>query len=187
MGTAAIAIETRAKDERFEEVALEHMNSVYRLALSMSKNENNAQDLVQDTYLKAYRFFDKFGEGTNCQAWLFTILKNTFINAIHREKTQPHTVSLSEMKGDEMELSSDTNTEDSVFGDLFDDDVAAAMDRLPDEFKTTVLLADVEGLTYREIADIMNCPIGTVMSRLHRGREFLKKRLWDYADQHGYI
>ncbi len=187
MKTAAIAIRAGSRDERFEKVALAYIDTIYRSALYMSKNENDAQDLVQDTYLKAYRFFDKFREGTNCQAWLFTILKNTFVNAIRREKTQPHMVSLSEMKDDEAELSSDTNPEDSLFGNLFDDDIVAAMDRLPDEFRTAVLLADVEGLTYKEIADVMNCPIGTVMSRLHRGRGLLRKRLWNYAAQHGYI
>ncbi len=187
MGIAAIAIETRPKAERFEEVALEHMDLLYKSALYMSKNESDAQDLVQDTYLKAYRFFDTFKEGTNCRAWLLKILKNTFINAIHREKARPQMRSLSEMKDDAAELSSDTNPEDSIFRDLFDDDIVAAIDRLPDEFKTAVLLADVEGLSYKEIADVMDCPIGTVMSRLHRGRGLLRKRLWNYAALHGYI
>ncbi len=186
MGTAAIAIESGSKTERFEEVAFEHMNSLYRLALSMSRNENDAQDLVQDTYLKAYKFFDKFKAGTNCKAWLFRILKNTFLNAINRERTRPQTISLSEIKDHELEILSDISPEDLVCGELFDDDIAAAMNRLPDEFRTAVLLADVEGLSYREIAEVVNCPIGTVMSRLHRGRKLLRERLQDYAAQHGY-
>ena len=187
MGIAAIAIETRPKAERFEEVALEHMDLLYKSALYMSKNESDAQDLVQDTYLKAYRFFDTFKEGTNCRAWLLKILQNTFINVINHRKTQPETIELSEMEVNEAELSSDTRPEDLIFWNLFDDDVAAAVDGLLDEYRTAVVLADVKGLSYKEIADVMDCPIGTVMSRLHRGRSLLKKRLQNYAVQHGYI
>ncbi len=123
MGIAAIATETESKDERFEQVALAHMNSLYRLALSMSRNENDAQDLVQDTYLRAYKFFDKFKEGTNCKAWLFRILRNTFINTINHDRTRPQVIHLSQMKDEEEKLSSDANPEDLVFGDLFDDDM----------------------------------------------------------------
>ncbi len=186
MGTAAIATEKRSETERFEEVALEHMDSLYRSALYMSKNPDDAEDLVQDTYLRAYRFFGKFKAGTNCRAWLLKILKNTFLNATNRERKRPQALSLSEVKDHELEILSDTSPEDLVCGELFDDDIAAAMSRLPDEFRTAVLLADVEELSYREIAEAMNCPIGTVMSRLHRGRRLLKERLQDYAAQHGY-
>ena len=187
MGIAAIATEIGIKDERFEQVALVHMNSLYRLALSMSRNESDAQDLVQDTYLRAYKFFDKFREGTNCKAWLFRILRNTFINTINHDRARPQVIYLSQMDDKEKKLLSDTDPEDWVFGDLLDDDMVAAMDRLPDEFRTTVLLADVEELSYKEIADAMNCPIATVMSRLHRGHRLLRKGLQDYAVQHGYI
>jgi RNA polymerase sigma-70 factor (ECF subfamily) len=187
MGTAAIAIETEPKDERFERVALAHINSLYRSALSMSKNENDAQDLVQETYLRAYKFFDKFKEGTNCRAWLFRILRNIFINTMHYNKARPQVIYLSQMEDENEELSSDASPEDSIFGDVFDDDMSAAMKRLPDKLRTTVLLADVEELSYQEIADAMNCPVGTVMSRLHRGRRMLRKELPDYAAQHGYI
>lgn len=187
MGTAAMAIEGEAKSERFEQVALAHIDSLYRSALYMSKNESDAQDLVQDTYLKAYRFFDKFKQGTNCRAWLFKILRNTFINAVNRDRTPQKIIELSEIKDHEMESLSDASPEDLVFGELFDDDIVAVMDRLPDEFRTAVMLADVEGLSYKEIADVMNCPMGTVMSRIHRSRKLLKGRLRDYAAQHGYI
>ncbi len=187
MGAAAIAIEKGVKDERFEAVALEHMNSVYRLARAMSKNESDAQDLVQDTYLKAYRFFDKFKEGTNCRAWLLRILRNTFVNTIRRDKRRPQIIHLPEMRDYGVELPADTDPEDWVFGDLFDDDMTAAMSELPEEYRTAVLLADVEGLSYKEIADIMDCPPGTVMSRLHRGRGLLREKLQDYAAQYGYV
>jgi len=183
-----MSINTRleSKTERFETEALEHVDSVYRFALCMTKNESDAQDLVQDTYLRAYRFFDKFEEGTNCRAWLLRILKNTFINSIRRERRQPQMIHLPEMEENGMELRSNGDPEDEVFGDLLDDDVAAAMDGLPLAYRSVVLLADVEGFSYREIADIIGCPIGTVMSRLSRGRSLLRKRLQSYAAQYGY-
>lgn len=187
MGIAAMTIETRPKAERFAEVALEHMDLLYKSALYMSKNESDAQDLVQDTYLKAYRFFDTFKEGTNCRAWLLKILQNTFINVVNHKKTQPETVELLEMDGNEAELSPGTHPEDLIFWNLLDDDVTAAVDGLLEKYRTAVVLADVKGLSYKEIADVMDCPIGTVMSRLHRGRSLLKRRLRNYAVQHGYI
>jgi RNA polymerase sigma-70 factor (ECF subfamily) len=153
----------------------------------MVRNENDAQDLVQDTYLRAYRFFDKFQEGTNCKAWLLKILRNTFVNSIRRDKRQPQVVHIAEMKDHGVELPADRTPEDWVFGDLFDDDMVSAMNGLPDEYRSAVLLADVEGLSYKEIAEVMNCPTGTVMSRLHRGRKLLRDRLQDYAAQYGYI
>ena len=187
MGAAALAIEEESKNERFETVALEHMDSLYRFALCMAENESDARDLVQDTYLRAYRFFDKFQEGTNCKAWLITILKNTFINTIRRDKRHPHMVHLSEMEERGMDLSVEHDPEDWVFGELFDDDLSAAIDSLPGIYRTVVLLADVEGLSYKEISGIVGCPIGTVMSRLCRGRRLLKRRLRSYAVRYGYI
>ena len=181
-----INTEVRLKKEKFEEVALEHIDSLYRFALYTVGNESDAQDLVQDTYLKAYRFFDKFEEGTNCKAWLLTILKNTFINTIRRGKRHPQVVYLSEMEGRGVQLSTDGNPEDEVFGNLFDDYISAAMNALPDAYRDAVLLADVEGLSYKEIADMIGCPIGTVMSRLHRGRGMLRKKLRSRAAQYGY-
>jgi len=183
----SINAEVKSKTEEFEGVALAHMDSIYRFALCMAKNESDAQDLVQDTYLKAYRFFDQFQEGTNCKAWLLTILKNTFINSIRRDRRHPQMLRLSEMGERGLELSADADPEGKVFEDLFDDDVTAAMDAMPDSYRTVVLLADVEGLSYREIADIVGCPIGTVMSRLSRGRRLLRKKLQSYAAQYGYV
>ena len=182
----SINAEVESKAEEFEAAALAYIDSVYRFALCMAENESDAQDLVQDTYLKEYRFFDKFQEGTNCKAWLLTILKNTFINNIRRDRRHPQMLRLSEMKERGMELPIDADPEYKVFGDMFGDDVTAAMDAMPDGYRTVVLLADVEGLSYREIADIVDCPIGTVMSRLSRGRKLLRKKLQSYAAQYGY-
>ena len=187
MGTLVHTVGTTSKDERFEADALVHMDSVYRSALYMAENESDAQDLVQDTYLRAYRFFDKFEEGTNCKAWLLKILRNTFINTIRRGNRQLKVIHLAEMEDHGLELSSDINTEDGIFGDLFDDEIVAAMNELPLEYRTAVLLADIEMLPYKEISDIIGCPIGTVMSRLHRGRKLLRKSLGDYAIQYGYV
>lgn len=192
MGTVALAIGVESgigvesRDERFEAVALTHMASIYRSALYMAKDESDAQDLVQDTYLRAYKFFDKFEEGTNCKAWLLKILRNTFINTIRCKRRQLQVVHLPEMNEHSLELSSNATPEDGVFGDLFDDDVVTAMNELPVDYKTAVMLADVERLPYKEISDIMDCPIGTVMSRLHRGRKILRESLKDYAIRYGY-
>lgn len=186
MGTAA-TIETESKTEKFESLALSYMDSIYRSALYMAKNESDAQDLVQETYLRAYKFFDKFREGSNLRAWLYRILRNTFINNIRRNKIQSQVIHLSEIEAQGQDIPSNENTEDKVFGDLFDDDISTAINRLPEEYRTTVLLADVEKLSYKEIAEIMECPIGTVMSRLHRSRKFLKESLRDYAISHRYI
>ena len=161
MGTAALAIGVESeigvgsKDERFEAVALTHMDSIYRSALYMAKDESDAQDLVQDTYLRAYRFFDKFEEGTNCKAWLLKILRNTFINTIRRGRRQLQVVHLPEMNEHGLELSSDATPEDGVFGDLFDDDIVTAMNELPVDYKTAIMLADVERLPYKEISDMV--------------------------------
>ncbi|MFC1718758.1 sigma-70 family RNA polymerase sigma factor [Candidatus Poribacteria bacterium] len=186
MGAVAIAVDTGSKTDTFEKVALAHMDSLYRSALYMARNENDAQDLVQDTYLRAYKFFDKFKEGTNCRAWLLRILRNTFVNTIRRDKRRPQIIHLPEMMDHGVELPADTDPEDWVFGDLFDDDMTAAISELPEEYRTAVLLADVEGLSYKEIADVMDCPTGTVMSRLHRGRGLLREKLQGYAAQYGY-
>lgn len=176
-----IDTEAELKAEKFEATALPYVDSIYRSAFRMVGNESDAQDLVQDTYLRAYRFFDKFKEGTNCKAWLFTILKNTFINTINRDRKQPRMVSLSEIEERGVDLPADVDPADEIFGDLFDDDIAAAMDAMPDGYRNAVLLADVEEFSYKEIADTIGCPIGTVMSRLCRGRRLLRKILQSYT------
>ncbi|MBM3212111.1 sigma-70 family RNA polymerase sigma factor [Candidatus Poribacteria bacterium] len=184
MITEMLMEEGNLKSERFQETAIKHIDSIYRFALYMAKNDNDAQDLVQDTYLRAYRFFDKFEEGTNCKAWLLKILKNTFINNLRRDKRFLHTVHISEMEEQSMDIS--IEAKDELDGELFDDDITAALESLPDSYKIVVILADVEGLSYKEISDLVGCPIGTVMSRLCRGRRILRKKLRNYAVQYGY-
>jgi RNA polymerase sigma-70 factor (ECF subfamily) len=179
--------ETIWKKNRFQEEALPHMDSVYKCALRMAKNESDAKDLVQETYFRAYRFFGKFRAGTNCKAWLLRILRNTFINTILSKGKCPQMIPLSEIDEHGMELSGCDDPESNIFGSLFHDDVAIAMDSLPEKYRMAILLADIEGFSYREIADRVGCPIGTVMSRLSRGRSLLRESLQGYADQHGYV
>jgi RNA polymerase sigma-70 factor (ECF subfamily) len=143
----AVNAEVISKTERFEEIAIVHIDSVHKYALFMAKNENDAKDLVQETYFKAYRFFDKFRENTDCKAWLITILRNTFINMIRHDRRYPQMIYLPEMEDRGTELSGDADPEDAIFGCLFDDDVTAAVNSLPIKYRTVVLLADMEGFS----------------------------------------
>jgi RNA polymerase sigma-70 factor (ECF subfamily) len=182
-----INVEATWKTERFEVAALVHMDLIYRHALRMTKNESDAKDLVQETYFRAYKFFDNFSAGTNCRAWLLTILRHTFINTIPSRKKHTQTIPLSQIGENGIELSGDDDPESNIFGSLFGDDVAAAMNSLSIEFRTAVLLVDIEGYSYREVAERVGCPIGTVMSRLSRGRSLLREKLQNYAVRHGYV
>lgn len=175
-----------SETDRFSEEALAHIDLIYRRALNMTKNDSDAKDLVQETYLRAYKFFDNFREGSNCKAWLLAILKNSFINAIRRERKYAQTIHLQEIDEQAIELPGQADPEDKVFGGLFNDDVTAAMNSLPSKYRIIILLADIQGFAYKEIANIIGCPIGTVMSRLCRGRRLLRNRLKAYALQHGY-
>lgn len=180
----------RTKQE-FEELALQHLDPLYSAALRLTKNERDAEDLVQDTCMRAYRFFDKFERGTNIKAWLFKILTNTFINR-YRRKVKERTV----VEGVEREavherfVSRDAtdfaaNPEQYFFDRLLSDDVLRAIDGLPIDFRLVVILADLQEFSYKEIAEILECPVGTVMSRLFRGRKLLQKTLRDYAESEG--
>jgi len=178
------SVEQRKKE--FEEVALEHMDSLYNAALRMTRNESEAQDLVQDAYLRSYRFFDKFEKGTNFKAWLFRILKNIYINKYRKESKRPQTVDVSDVEASG-DLMSTATPEDEIFDKLLDDDITSAMDALPEEFRLTIILSDLEGFSYKETAEILDCPIGTVMSRLYRGRRLLRNSLYEYAKKRGYV
>lgn len=180
----------RTKQE-FEELALAHLDPLYSAALRLTKNERDAEDLVQDTCMRAYRFFDKFERGTNIKAWLFKILTNTFINR-YRRKVKERTV----VEGVEREavherfVSRDAtdfaaNPEQYFFDRLLSDDVLQAIDALPIDFRLVVILADLQEFSYKEIAEILECPVGTVMSRLFRGRKLLQKNLREYAEGQG--
>jgi RNA polymerase sigma-70 factor (ECF subfamily) len=180
-----------ASDE-FEAEALRHLDALYRTALRMTRSEADAEDLVQETYIRAFRFREQFTLGTNMKAWLFRILTNTFINTYRRKAAQPDVTdldgvdefSLYRRMADDRAASSSPDPEAELMKSVVDTEVTDALQELPEKFRTTVLL-DVEGFSYKEIAEMLSVPIGTVMSRLHRGRKFLQKRLYDLARERG--
>jgi RNA polymerase sigma-70 factor (ECF subfamily) len=180
------------KRKSFEAEALQHMEALYRTALRMTKNESDAEDLVQEAYVKAYRFWDHFETGSNCRAWLFKIMTNIFINEYRSKARSPMSVNVDELDDNFLfgQLAADKTTknpEQELFSRVIDDDVKKAIESLPDDFRLVVVLAFLEGFSYQEIADIMDLQLGTVKSRLHRGRKLLQKALWDYAIKNGYI
>lgn len=178
------------KQHAFEREALPHADLLYNYALRMTNNEADAQDLLQETYLKAYRFWDKYEQGTNIRAWLFRILKNTFINRYRKESRAPETVEYDDVQSvytpGRAASGESGGSSEALFNNLLDDDVAKAVADLPDDFRTVVILCDIEGLTYEEIADFVDVPLGTVRSRLHRGRRLLRSKLLEYARSRGY-
>ena len=163
---------------------------LYGTALRLTRNPADAEDLVQQTMLKAFAAFDRFDEGTNIKAWLYKILQNTFISNYRKRQREPKTVAAeANVDFSLYERLSDAtrSAEVSVLEALPDSEVKDALESLPEQFKTAVLLADVEGFSYQEIADITEVSIGTVMSRLHRGRKALQRALWDYARARGLV
>lgn len=177
---------------RFESEALVHLDALMRTARRMSRTESDAEDLVQETMLKAYRFFDKFEEGTNCKAWLFKIMTNIFINNYRSQAKAPQSVSVDDLDDGFLygQLAKNTGSADpekEFFSKIFDDDVKNAIKELPEDFRIVVVLSFLEGFAYQEIAEITGLQIGTVKSRLHRGRKILQKALLEYAQKHGYI
>jgi RNA polymerase sigma-70 factor, ECF subfamily len=178
--------------ERFEREALPLLNGMYAAAFRLTRNAADAEDLIQETFLRAYRGFHQFQPGTNLKAWLYRILTNTFINSYRKKQRQPQTISEDEVEdwylySKMAEGGLEPSAETSVIESLPDEDVQEALSSLPEQFRIAVLLADVEGFSYKEIADITNVPIGTVMSRLHRGRKALEKRLWDVVRERGLV
>ena len=177
--------------KRFEADALQYMNQLYSAALRYTKNPADAQDLVQDTYAKAYVSFHQFEPGTNLKAWLYRILTTTFINTYRKDQRRPQ---LSDQELEDWQIadaSSHTSdqgksAEDVALENLPDSDIKRALAEIPEEFRMAVYLADVEGFSYKEIAEIVGVPTGTVMSRLHRGRKQLREKLTDYARELGY-
>jgi RNA polymerase sigma-70 factor (ECF subfamily) len=177
----------------FESLALKHIDPLYSAALRLTRNDRDAEDLVQDTFLRAYRFFDKFERGTNMKAWLFKILTNTFINRYRRVVKERNIVEGSERDAvHERFISreasdSAANPEGWFFDRLLSDDVLQAVDSLPIDFRLVVILADLQEFSYKETAEILDVPVGTVMSRLYRGRRLLQKALAKYAVLSGVI
>jgi RNA polymerase sigma-70 factor (ECF subfamily) len=174
----------------FTEEVMEYAPQLYAAALRMTRNPADAEDVLQETLLKAYRGYHTFTPDTNLKAWLYRILTNTFINKYRRQTRRPHEVELGELEdlylfkrlGEEGVSGASRSAEDEALDRFVDDDIKAALESLPENFRIPVLLADVEGFSYKEIAEIMGVPIGTVMSRLHRGRKALQQALWRFAE-----
>jgi len=183
--------ETKArKDAVFNDELLPHADALYSFAYNLTYREEDARDLVQETFLKAYRFIDSYEQGTNAKAWLFKILKNAFINEYRKRSKQPSRVELEDTTGyhdqDEAGTTEFIDLRHELFQDMIGDEVMSALNSLPVDFRTVILLCDVEEFSYEEIARIVDIPIGTVRSRLHRARGMLQERLQEYAKAYGY-
>lgn len=178
------------RKQRFAEKAMPHMNAMYAVALRMTHNEKEAEDLVQDAMLRAFRFFDRFQEGTNLKAWMMKVMTNVFLNKLKKESRRPSTVefeAVEELIGEAQDDAAGLSSADADLKEHLDEAVAAALDELPTEYRLPVLLSAIDGLSYREIAQSMHCPVGTVMSRLYRGRRMLERRLMSYAIDRGLV
>lgn len=183
------------KKRRFEKEALLHLDAVYRSALRMTKEPAEAEDLVQETFLKAYRFFDRFESGTNCKAWLLKIMTNIYITEYHRKSREPsglaydegEVFSLYEQIEGKEDKRATTDPEKQFFDRVMDVEVKKAIEGLPQEFREVVVLSLLEGLSYQEIAEALGIQLGTVKSRLFRGRKLLQKNLWEYAKAKGIV
>jgi len=189
--TPSPAPSTSPADDRrssYEREALVHLDTLYRVALRLTGNAADAEDLVQETMLRAYRSWDTFTLGTNAKGWLLTILRNLFINEYRRKRRHPETVDLDTIEPfavfDEIQ---EDDPQGAFFDRIVDDEVLRAVDQLPEAFREAVMLSDMEGLSYEEIAKVLDVPVGTVKSRLYRGRRMLQGKLYEYAVSMGYI
>src|SRR6478752_2070177 len=178
------------KDRRFEAELMPVIGPLYNFAFRLTLDEDDANDLVQETYLKAYRFFDYFEQGTNAKAWLFRILKNSFINDFRKKSKQPSKVDYQEVESfynsDDVDENITTDLRLESVQEMIGDEVANALNSLAVDFRTIIILCDLEGFTYEEMSKILDIPIGTVRSRLHRARNLLKEKLKEYAGTLGY-
>jgi len=182
-----------ADQAEFAELALEYMPGLYSAALRMTRNPADAEDLVQETYLRAYRGFGSFTPGTNLRAWLYRILTNTYINSYRAKQRRPDERDIDDVEdlflyrrlGAVEQALASRSAEDELMDLFTEDEVKGALEALPEQFRMAVYLADVEGFSYKEIAEILDVPIGTVMSRLHRGRKSMQKRLFQFAVDRG--
>lgn len=174
--------------EGFEREALVHLDAVYRMALRLSGNPADAEDLAQETMLKALRAWHRFERGTNARAWLLTILRNTYINQVRTPRHRAPTVDVGEVEAFTVFRDiQDADPEGTFFAAIVDDEVLRAVDALPPEFRDVLMLSDAEGLSYAEIAGVIDAPVGTVKSRLFRARQLLQRRLYEFAVHAGYV
>lgn len=183
-------MDTENKKERFEKMALPHMSALYTTALYLTGKKEDAEDLVQETVLKAYRFFDTFSQGSNFRAWIMTILKNNFVNRYRQVKRQNV---ISEGDVEEFVLyqavkeSEGDNPETELLQKFENEEIQRAIAELPLDYREAILLCDVQELSYDEISRVLNCPVGTVRSRIHRGRQILQKKLYELGREKGYF
>jgi RNA polymerase sigma factor (sigma-70 family) len=184
------ALSELEKHRLFDGEFMPHINSMYNFAYRLTFDEDDAKDLVQDTYLKAFRFIESFQPGTNAKAWLFRILKNSFINDFRKKSKEPSKVDYQDVENfynsDDVDEAITTDLRVETVQDMIGDEVANALNALDVDFRTVIILCDLEGFTYEEMAKILDIPIGTVRSRLHRARNLLKEKLKSYAGTMGY-
>jgi RNA polymerase sigma factor (sigma-70 family) len=180
----------KEKNEIFDTEFMPHINSMYNFAYRLTLDEDDSKDLVQDTYLKAFRFIESFQRGTNAKAWLFRILKNSFINDFRKKSKEPSKVDYNEVEtyynSDDVDEPITTDLRAETLQDMIGDEISNALNSLDVDFRTVIILCDLEGFKYDEMAKILDIPIGTVRSRLHRARNLLKEKLSDYAKKMGY-
>jgi RNA polymerase sigma-70 factor (ECF subfamily) len=189
-----LPVKRRTRRKEFEEIALPHLDALYGAALRLTRDPRDAEDLVQDSILRAYRFWDSFQRDSNCKAWLLKIVTNTFINSYQKAKRTREvlTAAVCEQEATDGVLVHERaiaqrDPEGALIENTLSEDVANALAAVPADFRMAVVLCDMQGLSYKEIADVMDCPVGTVMSRLYRGRRLLKKALHDFAVKEGII
>lgn len=178
------------KQEIFDKEFLPHIHSMYNFGYRLTLDRDDAKDLVQDTYFKAYRFIESFQKGTNAKAWLFRILKNSFINDYRKKVKEPNKVDYQEVESyynsDDVDRQITPDLRVEALRDMIGDEISNALNALDVDFRTVIILCDLEGFKYEEMAKILDIPIGTVRSRLHRARQLLKEKLSDYARSMGY-
>lgn len=180
----------KEKEEVFDKEFMPHINAMYNFAYRLTFDEDDSKDLVQDTYLKAYRFINSFERGTNAKAWLFRIMKNSFINDFRKKSKEPAKVDYQEVEtfynSDDVDKAITTDLRVETVQDMMGDEISNALNSLDVDFRTVIILCDLEGFKYDEMAKILDIPIGTVRSRLHRARNLLKEKLRDYANKMGF-
>lgn len=179
------------RQKEFETEAFPHKDILFNFALRTTGDKDDAHDLLQETFMKAFRFWDKYEKGTNIRAWLFRIMKNTYINRYRKETREPGMVDYDDVENFYDSIRDDSTDSNDLqkrmYSNMLSDEVTEALQSLPEDFRTVVILCDIEGLMYDEISEFLNCPIGTVRSRLHRGRKMLEEKLYNYAKDRGII